>query len=1006
MIRRRAPSDMLLRKYRKAVLLLGIILAFGMTQTPQASGSAPSVPTPTVASPAAKGYTFKNWQTDDGLPQMTPRAITQTRDGYLWVGTFNGLARFDGVRFTSFTVNNTPELLSDDILSLYEDREGTLWIATGEGGLVRYNNGTFSTVPGPEGSSRMTVHSICEDQNGALWIGASQGLYQVTGGRLVPFTNDVSLAGREIIEVIPGRGDDLWIGTRTDIRRLRQGKGMEPPIDSSRPIHLLAMDAGGQLWASYAAGWLGFIPSGTQTLQTRTDVVFKVDAMHLGREGAFWMGTLDGNLFRVEPGNASRLILEAELPDGIVAIDQDSDDNLWLGLRSGGLWQLRKKQVATLGEEHGLLTGTVSSIREDRHGRIWVGTFGKGLHRWDGQQFEPIEVHKTHNITSLLADGEGTIWFSTFGGQLGRRTEAGVVEFETGFGRRCRTLLLDREGGIWMGTVQNGVEHLFQGRLNHHTTREGLSSDYIRVIVQDRAGDIWIGTSRGLNRIRDGRIEPFFRADGLAGEHVRSLFVDSQGTLWIGSTGGGLTRWHGGRLQSIGTEQGLISDWIEQIIEDDHGYLWLGSNRGLMRINLSELNDCVSGITSFIHCTAFRTADGLPLGHSGTGFQPSSLKTSDGKLWFGTGAGVVVVDPVQIVADSRPPPVYIEEIRADKRVVTIHQGANQPVVLAAGTQRLVFRFTGLDLSSPGLIRFSHKLEGFDSEWVNAGTQREAVYTRVPPGKHRFRVLAANNQGLWNETGATLDFILQPFFWQTGAFQISAAAASLALTGLLVWGFVSRRQKRELETIERRHALERERTRIAQDMHDGLGTSLIKISMLGELAESRLAAPDHAQPQIHRITAMARQAVRDLDEIVWAVNPKNDTVENFAGYLCHFAVEHFNDTPVECHLDIPPELPARTLRAEVRHSLLLAIREALNNILKHAHARRVWIRLESSPSHLAIRIQDEGCGFSGESRPHGNGLHNMAQRLQRIGGRMELKAGPDQGTCVTLEIPMV
>jgi ligand-binding sensor domain-containing protein/signal transduction histidine kinase len=1003
MIRRSASSYESLFKEGKAILLFGMVLASAMTQAPPSSGSSTPVPRPPAASPAAKGYTFKNWQTDDGLPQMTPRVITQTRDGYLWVGTFNGLARFDGVRFTSFTVNNTPELLSDDIKALYEDLEGTLWIGTAEGGLVRYSNGRFDTLPGSDIAAPMTIHSITEDRNGALWIGASHGLYQVVGGRLSRWTTDGSLAGQEIIGVLPGSRDDLWIGTRTGIYRLRQGEVLEPPIISPGPIHLPAVDAAGRLWASYAAGRLGFVPAGARTLDAAPESRFKAIAMHLGPEGDFWIGSLGGGLLRLNSGTPDRFIEEAELPGNITAVYQVDSENLWLGLDLGGLWRLRKKRVATFGEEHGLLTRAVTSMREDRQGRIWVGTFGKGLHLWDGQQFRPINL-PVHNITSLLEDGEGTLWFSTFGGKLGRKTDAGVVEFETEFGRRCRTLFQDREGGIWLGTVRNGVEHLLEGRLTRHTTRQGLSSDYIRTITQDRAGDIWVGTSRGLNRIKGGEIERFFREDGLAGEHVRSLFVDSQGTLWIGSTGG-LTRWHGGRLQSIGTEQGLISDWIEQIIEDDHGHLWLGSNHGLMRIHLRELNDCVSGITSFIHVTAFGTQDGLPLPLSGTGFQPSSLKTSGGKLWFGTGAGVVVIDPAQIKSDSQPPPVYIEELRADKRELTLQPGAVGPEILSAGTQRLVFRYTGLDSSSPALVRFRHQLEGFDSEWVNAGTQREAVYTRVPPGEYRFRVLAVNNQGIWNEAGAAFDFIILPFFWQTAAFQISAVAGSLALTGLLVWGFVSRRHKRQLEALEHRQALEYERSRIARDMHDGLGTSLVKISMLGEMAEDRLSGPDRARPQVHRITSMARQAVRDLDEIVWAVNPKNDTLENFAGYLGHFALEHFKDTPVKCHLDIPAALPARTLRAEVRHSLFLAIREALNNVLKHADAGQVWVSLDTTQAGLIVRIQDDGRGFPAELRAHRNGLGNMALRLEQMGGRMKFETLEGRGTSVAFEIPM-
>jgi ligand-binding sensor domain-containing protein/signal transduction histidine kinase len=959
-----------------------------------------------------KGYTLNSWQAEDGLPQMTPTAITQTRDGYLWVGTFNGLSRFDGVRFTSFTVKNTPEFLSDHIVHLFEDRAGTLWIGTSEGGLVKYSNGSFHAVPGPTDFSRVRVRSVCEDAKGKLWVGTSKGLCQVVDGRLQQATHEL-LIEREVVSVIRGLHDDLWIGTHRDIRRLSADGQVEKPIPATRNVRFWAMDASGQIWACFVEGNLGILRRGGERVGFMA--AFKVDAVHLGRDQVLRMGALGGGLYKVALTSSNRFVTLATFQAGITALYQDRDDNLWLGLQAQGLWCLRKNPFVVIGIDQGLPKKPVTSICEDRESRIWAATFGARLHRWNGENFEPVATPGIPSqISSLLPDSEGKLWLGSYGGELARRLKTGDFQYEATFGHHSRTLFQDRDGGVWAGNFLDGLSYRSDGRSRRYTEQEGLSSEIIQAIAQDHTGDMWIGTTKGLNRIHDGEVKKFFREDGLAGENVCSLFVDSEGTLWIGSTGGGLSRWRAGRIESIGVEQGLINDGIEQIIQDDQGYLWLGSNAGLMRADLAQLNDCVSGHSSFVHCMVFRREKGTPPGF-GTGDQPSCLKGSDGKLWFATAAGIVVIDPAGIKSDSEPPPVYVEELRADKNVYTLASTSKERIVVPAGTRRLEFRYTGLDFKAPEFVCFRHKLDGFDTEWVNSGTRREAVYTSIPPGEYRFRVSAVNNQGVsneGNESGAVVAFLIEPFYWQTRTFQIAAPGLGFLAIGAAAWGFISRRHKSELEMIKRKHALERERARIAKDMHDGLGSSLVKISLLGEQVQSGLAEEaesgpgeaDRVQGQVRKMTAAARQVVREMDEIVWAVNPKNDTLENFAGYLCGFAREHFSDTPVECHLDFPAELPAEILSAEVRHNLFLAVREALNNALKHAEAKHVWVRMETSPGRVALEVRDDGKGFSPGISEDRNGLRNMHERLHQIGGQMRLDSG-SAGTQVHFTISL-
>ena len=323
-----------------------------------------------------------------------------------------------------------------------------------------------------------------------------------------------------------------------------------------------------------------------------------------------------------------------------------------------------------------------------------------------------------------------------------------------------------------------------------------------------------------------------------------------------------------------------------------------------------------------------------------------------------------------------------------------------------GTERLEVRYAGLSFVAPKQVSFRYRLDAFDQAWITNREERIAHYTRVPPGEYRFQVFACNNDGVWNEQSASLAIVVQPFFWQTGWFRLLALLSVLGGTGLVVRHWVARKHRRELQALERQHALERERTRIAQDMHDGLGSNLVKISLLGEIAEADLHQPETVRGHIRKMASTARETVRDMDEMVWAVNPRNDTVENLASYLCAFAREHFELTSTRLHLEVPAELTARSLPADSRHNLFLATKEALNNVVKHAGATDAWLEFGLNDSTLAITIRDNGRGSPTQpGGRHGHGQENIRQRLARIGGTLEWTSQPGQGTTLVLRLPL-
>lgn len=958
------------------------------------------------------------WNVEDGLPQSTPRAITQTRDGYLWVGTFNGLARFDGIRFTSYTVANTPELVSDGISVLREDRDGRLWIGTRAGGLVFYRNGRFASVHADDGVSPTEITCLLEAPDGTLWVGTGQGLYRHRGGKLarVPIP---SLAAHEPITGLSLAEDgSLWLGTQIRVVSVRDG-ALVHSVPTPKSVYTITGDRAGNVWVVFEAGGLARIETRTATL-TPQPFASRPNAIHEGREGVLWFGTFHGDIREATGAQRTNFLQRLRLSErGVTALFQDREGNWWAGVTDTGLCRLREKTVHMYASKDGLETASIASLWQDRSGRIWVGTFGKGLHRWNGAGFEQVPVGSgVFNITTLAETPDGAMWLGTFGGNMYRRRGTDDFQVAWEMGIRFRASYADRQGGLWLAHERGGCQYHKDGEVTSFTSRDGLANDHVFAFAQDARGDVWIGTLQGLSRVRDGKIDSFTREDGLGGNEIQALFVDSRGVLWAGSSGGGLTRHENGRFTALHSQHGLVNNRIVQIIEDDDANLWLGSGAGIMRIQLAELDDFAAGRRDSVHPAVFRREEGMGSIESGSGFQPSCLKTREGQLWFATGSGIAVIDPKYIGTPSAPPPLHIEQLVVDGRILDSASrdgeepgsgtpAARPPVIsriaIPPGPQRIEFRYTGVDLTAPGTVRFQYRLEGFDADWIHAGSRREATYTRVPPGQYRFHVRAANHQGNWSETGAVLAIEVLPFYWQTNIFRITLAAAWLGAVVLGGRWFLILRQRRMVAAMERRHALERERARIAHDVHDSLGANLVKISLLGDMIEGRFEDA-HSRSQLRRITQTAREAVRDMDEIVWAVNPKHDTLDSLAGYLGQFAGEQFEQTSVDCHLDIPRTLPALPLTAEVRHNLFLATKEALNNVLKHSQARDVWLRLELEHAMLVLTVEDNGRGFPPERKP-GDGLENMRERLRDIGGQLDIESTPGAGTKVKFTWPL-
>ena len=500
-----------------------------------------------------------------------------------------------------------------------------------------------------------------------------------------------------------------------------------------------------------------------------------------------------------------------------------------------------------------------------------------------------------------------------------------------------------------------------------------------------------------------GRWKRFSTRDGLPSDYVRSLHVDADGTIWL-ATIAGLCRWREGRFTAITTAHGLWHDSLSHIADDGRGNLWLSSFGGVFRVARQQVNEFAEGRRPSIQCISYSHNEGLPAQECPGGFQPAGAKTADGRLWFPTVNGLISIAPQSVAENALPPPVWIEEIAVDGESTVLHHTAGT-VTIPPGKRRFDLRFTALSLASPEKVRFRHKLEGLDKDWSQPEDSRTITYSYIPPGHYRFRVIACNNDGVWNADGHSLALILQPFFWQTWWFQTGATLLMLVAVALIVRGVERWKTRLRLERLEQQHALEHERSRIAKDIHDDLGANLTQIVFLSQRVEDSGGNSTEFQRWIKMIPTTARRTIQSLDEIVWAINPRHDSLESLANYLSQFASEHMTLAGVHCVLDVPTVVPPLELSAELRHNLVLAARESLQNAASHAAATEVRVSMQLDEAGLTITIADNGRGFDLTRAPrNGNGLYNMEQRLTGIGGRLEIRSQPGQGTIVRLIVP--
>jgi signal transduction histidine kinase/ligand-binding sensor domain-containing protein len=933
------------------------------------------------------------WSSENGLPQNSVHQILQTRDGYLWIATEGGIARFNGIQFTIFNRETDPAITSNDTCCLAEDRSGALWIGTSDG-LLRYAGGAFQRYTTTDGLPSPVVLSLAPAADGSVLVLTSGGLARYDGGKFTQLANGVTALGT-------GPDRTVWFATATGIFRYpEKHPSASFPVPTTEPIEGVGSLQDGSPWVRTRTALMLWNRGHLRTWHTGHELPgTRVQSFLADFRGTLWVGTDRGLVpLLLSPVLNTRLEIQPALgATSILTMFEDREHNLWVGTDTTGLHILRQQNFRTLPSVSGY---PITSITQTVDGTVWLGSEGEGLFRHDGGQTRlPLSTKDgliSDVILTLAADRDGSLWIGTPDG-LNHLRDGKIESYTSADGLPddfIRSLFADRDGSLWVGT-RRGLAHRQDGHFTVLSRSDGLRSDLIGAILRSSSDDLWVGTLDGLVRIRDGRPTVFTKAQGLSGDVITSLLEDANHTLWVGTKDGGLSRLSANGFSPVRARDPPRE--IDAIIEDDHGYLWLTSSRGVMRVLASELLACGEVAECTPHIATYGSSDGMSTGETSSSGHPGAWKTTDGHLWFATRKGVAIVNPNDLRENHIPPPVVVERFTVDDKQL---ERTGAEITIPPGHVRYAFEYAGLSYVSPSRVRYRYILEGFDKQWIQAGSRRSAYYTNLPPRHYRFRVQAANENGVWNETGAEVAFVIKPRFYRTLWF--------LGLAALLLLGIVFAIYRMRVRAIRSQFdAILGERNRIAREIHDTLAQGFVAVSVQLELTAHLLALSQvpEASQQVDRTRDLVREGLADARRSIWDLRAAG-TQATLPTRLTHLleqsATEHLKT-------DINIGGTYRTLALSLENEVFRIAQEALANVVRHSGATHVALDLRYHPNELKLTVSDNGIGFQAtdlDLPEKGHfGLQGMRERADQIAGTLNVESFPKHGTTVTLSVPL-
>ncbi len=961
----------------------------------------------TVRSAEAQ-YRFTQWTADSGLPQNSVRGLVQTPDGFLWVATLNGIARFDGVRFQVFDKSTTPGISSSRFAAMVGGAGADLWMLSEDSNVVHFHEGAFATLSEPAGVRPHSVGGITADGDGAVWI-ESDGMVLRWNQLNRRFERESFSSADLHFQPLWWIGTGFWARVGNEILCFNRGqlKTFAMPIHiDARQIRGVAGNANGQTWIATTDGRIGRLSS------TPAKLSYRADSFVLsGPVGANWKLEISPSRFE------RRIHIPIGGVDHSIALNvgkTDNEGNVWVGSEGDGLFRIQKQYITVLSSDEGLASNNVYPVFRSRSGDMWAGSWPGGL-----SQIRNGRVIRTFGraqgltdlVTSLAEDHNGTLWIGTHGGVrvlVGGRISKPALSMTPQIAIQVTHQAPD--GAMLFGTPQ-GLIMVSKANARHLTTQDGLATDDVRVILTDRIGDLWIAGYGGLTRIHDGKFTRWTERDGLPSNNIRSIMEDSSGSIWIGTYDGGLGWFREGRWVTFNKQRGLFDNGAFQILEDKNQRLWISSNRGLYRVDRDQLAAVADGRESLVTPIAYGRADGMLSAECNGGLWPAGAEDAQGSLWFPTQMGIAIVDPNRVRVVSQPPKVAIEGFKVDRK----EGPASEAAILSPRQTDVEINYTALSFTKPDQITFRYKLDGVDETWQQVGLRRTAYYTHLPPGHYAFRVSARNSDGVRSVDDAVLRVIVVPPFYRRSWF-LSLAAALTALVLWSLWNYrlvqLKRAQMRQQNfSRELIASQEGERRRIAAELHDSLGQRLIVINNLAMFllrSKGKVRTEEEKRETVEEISGEASAAIEETRAISYALRPfqlDRLGLTRAIQALCN-TVTRASEISVRTDLadfdDVFPE--------DLRINVYRIVQEGLSNVVKHSGAKFATVTARRTLDYVTLTIHDDGRGITFTPHgpapgPGGFGITGMRERTTLLGGSFTVQSSAAAGTLLTIQLPV-
>jgi signal transduction histidine kinase/ligand-binding sensor domain-containing protein len=966
------------------------------------------------------------WEADDGLLDNRVTGLTQSRDGRIWVSTLGGLLRFDGRNFEEFHLSAAGGVIGNGARALQEDSSGNLWLSAYRETLLMVGPTATQVYTTANGIPAGLLNDLVEMKDGTVWLALGHDVLRKDGNQFkaLALSNGSTPNGRAALAIdLEGR---VWCALSGRIGLLEGQTFQEIYRLADSDVVLVAARRNG-VWAC-AGNRLYRLTAGAPPIQ-QAELPAGCSPLSLLEDhtGVVWIGTLGHGLFRFDDSGLQAVKISHQQ---VSALLEDREGNIWAGTYGGGLNRLRPRVIDLQGVEAGLPSTSISSVCQDFAGRYWAATVNGHLVSGDGKTWsvQPTgAMWAGDSAACVAADRSGRLWVGTRGQGL-REIDLRTGQSRTWSPRQgppggsIRSLFIAADDSLWFSTGgrPGSFYHLAGGALRAISVPSTARN--IRSITQDATGQIWVGTSDGqILKVIGDTLGPDPALRDAITTSVRCLHATADGSLWISYAERAIAHFKDGKYTLFTGKTSLVPDIISQLGSDKSGALWLAGSRGLYKLSGPALAWMMTDGRDKPRPNFYGRTEGLPNLQPHYDNFPTVCLAADGQMRFATSLGILSLNPSNIAANPVAPPVFIEAVSVDDRLVALRDRSfplrerkspdlaelavpGTTVQMPPDHYRLLVQFTAPSFSASENVRYRYRLAGLEESWTDAGIEGQARYSRLPSGNYRFEVIACSETGLWSQAPATVALTVPPFIWQEWWFRLGVLAVFTAGVVALVRLVSFRRLQARLRQSEQLAALSQERTRIARDIHDDLGGSLAHIKLLSENAIPDSHSASSTETHLRQITRTTQQVLKSLDETIWAINPSNDTLPHLISYVGQYAVEFLRSAGITCEVDLPDNPPEMQLTPELRHHLFLAVKEALTNVVRHAHARAVRLELAIQNRTLHVTIADDGRGFDPQpAGPHADGLGNMRQRMAAVSGSFSIKSNPGGGTRIELAI---